>query len=123
MKRKIEIIGQTLFLLVTLLIIHRLWIRGVYSRFPILPFIMITATAIYIAVSYILQILNKRRSAVILGTVVFVLTCICFVYALEPVDFKAFVICIILVVRRSISFAPASGCNLKSNSAKKLTRN
>lgn len=123
MKRKIEIIGQTLFLLVMLLIIHHLWIKGVYSRFPALPFIMITATAAYIALSYILQVLNKRKSAVMLGSAVFVLICICFVYALEPVDFKAFVVCMILVIRRSTSFAPASAYNLKSNSAKKLTRN
>ena len=123
MKRKIEIIGQTLFLLVTLLVIHCLWIKGVYSRFPALPFIMITATATYIVLSYILQVLNKRRSAVMLGSVVFVLICICFVYALEPVDFKAFVVCMILVIRRSTSFAPTSAYNLNSNSAKKLTRN
>ena len=119
MKRKIEIIGHTLFLLVASLIIHYLWSKGVYSRFPAMPLVMITATMVYVPISFFLESIHKQKAAIALGTIVFVLLCICFVYALEAVDFKAFVLCMILVVRRSTCLCCPYYGTYKEKSSKK----
>lgn len=102
LKKRIVTISITLALFGAGLVLEELHLMDVIEYSPVVAVTMMQATAIFVFGGCILQTFGKRTLARWLAFASFFVLCVCLLYSVHIIEYASFVLCMTLLLYRSI---------------------
>lgn len=110
-KQKIKTIVTTVLLIIAAQIMYFLDKAGIIQGNAVFKYCMLMMTVIYVFIGCMLQTFGHRKAAIVLGIISFFVTCTCLFYSTSFLDYGIFVICMILIMRKSVYICGEEGCD------------
>lgn len=112
-RKRIITLSLTLFLFLVYTLLGALYqYTNLLTDYPRFARAMLVVTMIYVLGGCILHTLGYVKATKVLGTLVFLALCVFLFFAVMWYDFVIFVLCIYLVLHRSVNLCDSEVCNI-----------